>query len=106
MFRNRSLFLTAVLGCAVASYGATINYVTPAGSSTSGPVKASATLTTGSGTVSVTLTDLESNPTDVAQLISDLEIFFSNGATTGTLTSSSAQQITVNGGGTFTLGSM
>jgi len=81
-------------------------FVTPTGSSTGGgPVNASATLTTGAGTVSITLTDLQANPTDVAQLISDFDFVLSNGATTGVLASSSGQQIFVAGNGTTTLGS-
>jgi hypothetical protein len=96
-----------VLAISVPMAQATVfTYVTPTGSSTGGgPVNASATLTTGTGSVTITLTDLQANPTDVAQLISDLDFVLSNGATTGTLTSSSGQQITVNSGGTSLLGS-
>jgi len=84
----------------------TITFVTPTGATTSGgPVDASATFTTGAGTLSITLTDLQANPTDVAQLISDLSFTLSSGQTTGTLASSSTTQITVNTGGTTTLGS-
>jgi len=91
---------------AVASQANSFTFVTPTGSTTSGgPVSASATVTTGSGTVTVVLTDLLANPTDVAQLISDFDFVLSTGATTGTLASSSGQQITVNSGGTTTLGS-
>jgi hypothetical protein len=61
--------------------------------------------TTSAGQISITLTDLLANPTDVAQLISDLSFTLSNGVATGTLASSSGQQITVNSGGSFTLGS-
>jgi len=82
-----------------------ITFVTPAGSNTGGgPVSASATVTTGAGTVSITLTDLQANPTDVAQLISDFDFVLSGGQTSGVLTSSSGQQITVAGNGTTTLG--
>jgi hypothetical protein len=52
----------------------------------------------------ITITDLLAKPTDVAQPISDLSFKPSNGAATGTLTSSSGQQLTVNGNGTFALG--
>jgi hypothetical protein len=84
----------------------TITFVTPTGATTSGgAVSASATVITGAGTVFITLTDLQVNPKNVAQLISDFDFVLSNGATTGTLASSSGQQITVNGNGTFTLGS-
>lgn len=99
------LVVLAVLAASVtAAHASVITYVTPPGSTTSGPVDASATFTTGSGFVTITLTDLQTNPNDVAQLISDLEFVLSNGATTGTLFSSSGQDITVNSDGTFTLG--
>lgn len=105
MMRNMLYVCLAVLVCALASQAAMITYITPPGSTSGGgPVNASATFTTGAGTLSITLTDLQANPTDVAQLISDLDFVLSNGATTGTLSSSSGQEITVNGGGTFTLG--
>ena len=95
-----------VLACAVALQATTITFTTPAGSTTSGgAVSDSAIFTTGAGTLSVTLNDLEANPTDVAQLLSDLDFVLSTGQTTGTLSSSSGQEITVNSGGTFTLGS-
>ena len=95
-----------VTACTLAR-ASTITYVTPTGSSTSGgAVDASATFTTNDdGTVNITLTDLEANPTDVAQLISDVDFTFSNGATTGALSSGSGQEITVAKNGTFTLGS-
>lgn len=96
--------VTAVTA-AIPTQASTITFATPAGSTTGGqPVNASATLTTGAGTVNITLTDLQANPTSVVQTISDLEFTLSNGATTGTLTSSSGQQINVAANGTFTLG--
>src|SRR5215467_14079262 len=93
-------------GCLVAS-ASTITFVTPTGSTTSGgPVDASATITTGAGgAVTITLTNLEANPKDVAQLLSDLSFDFSGGETSGTLTSSSGTEIKVAGDGTFTTGS-
>jgi hypothetical protein len=98
----------ATLGLFLVAYAAsasTITYFTPTGASTGGgAVDASAMITTGDGTVSITLTDLEANATDVAQLISDFDFTLSSGATTGTLASSSGQEITVNSNGTFTLG--
>ena len=84
----------------------TVTFDTPAGSTTSGgAVDATATFVTGNGTLSITLTNLLANPTDVAQLLSDLSFNLSNGATTGTIGSSSGQEITVAGNGTFTTGS-
>lgn len=105
MTKNMLYACLAVLICALASQAAIITYITPSGSTSGGgAVNASATFTTGAGTLSISLTDLQANPTDVAQLLSDLDFVFSNGATTGTLSSSSGQEVTVNGGGTFTLG--
>ena len=54
--------------------------------------------------VNITLTDLEVNPGDVAQLLSGLSFTLSNGATTGTLFSSTDTQVTVNSGGTHSVG--
>lgn len=86
---------------------ATIFYTTPTGSTTSGgAVNASALFTTSGGSLSITLTNLQGNPGNVAQLLSDLD-FTLSGITTasGTLSSSAGQEITVNSGGTFTLAS-
>ena len=87
---------------------ATVTFVTPTGATTSGgPVDASATFTTSTNTIAVTLSNLEKNITDVAQAISDLFFTFSGStlSSTPTLTSSSGQEVTVNSGGTFSLGS-
>jgi len=101
VWRAALLLLAAATGARADS----ITFVTPTGSTTGGgPVDASATFTTGAGTIDITLTDLQANPTDVAQLISDLAFTLSNGAPAGTLTSSSGQEIDVNSGGTSTLG--
>jgi hypothetical protein len=59
---------------------------------------------TGAGTLSITLTDLLANPTDVGQLLSDLSFTLNTGQTAGTLASSSGQLITVAGNGSSTLG--
>jgi PEP-CTERM motif len=101
------LLTAAALSFAPAASGALITYVTPPGSTTSAPVNASATFNTNtSGVLTVTLTDLQANPTDVAQLISDLQFTLSGltGLTGSTTFSSSGQDITVNSGGTFALG--
>ncbi len=99
------LAILVVIGAPIA-HADTVTFDTPPGSTTSGgPVDATATFTTGNGTLSITLTDLQANPTDVAQLLSDLSFTLSNGATTGTISSSSGQEITVSGNGTFTIGS-
>jgi hypothetical protein len=51
------------------------------------------------------LTNLQANPTNVAQLLSDLSFTLSSSFAGAALSSSSGQEITVQGGGTFTLGS-
>jgi hypothetical protein len=82
-------------------------FTTPSGSTTSGgAVSATAVVTTNAnGTVTIALTNKQANITDVAQAISDFDFVLSNGATTGTLSASSGQQITIASGGTATLGS-
>jgi hypothetical protein len=89
------------------AHAGSITYVTPPGSSTSGgPVDASAEFVTSAGSLVITLNNLEANPKDVAQNLSDLVFTVSNGSLSGeTLSSSSGQVITVDKNGTFTLGS-
>jgi hypothetical protein len=84
----------------------TITYVTPTGATTSGgPVDASATFTTGTNSITVSLSNLQANITDVAQALSDLFFTYSGSNLSGqTLTSSSGQEINVASNGTFTLG--
>jgi len=55
--------------------------------------------------VTITLNNLEANPTSVVQNLSDLSFTLSNGAMSGTLGSNTGTEVTVNGDGTFTLGS-
>ena len=102
-------YISAALGALVCGVALQVNaqtFTTPTGSMTGGqPVDASAVFTTGSGTVTITLDNLLANPTSVVQNLSDLSFTLSNGATTGTLASSSGMEIRVNSGGTFTLGS-
>jgi hypothetical protein len=109
---NKNSFVAGAIGAAALTLlmtsplnAATITYVTPSGSSTSGgAVNASALFNTTAGALTVTLTNLQPNITDVAQALSDLNFTFSNGLTTGTLTSSSGQQVTIAANGTTTLG--
>jgi hypothetical protein len=87
------LAILVVVGAPTA-HADTVTFDTPPGSTTSGgPVDATATFTTGAGTLSITLTNLLANPKDVAQLLSDLEFTLGNGATTGTIASSSGQRL-------------
>jgi len=100
------LALTCLLADVSGLHGALITYITGEGALTSGnPISASATFTTAEGCLLLTITDLLTDPKDVTQAVSGLEFVLSNGATTGTLISSSAQEITVNKGGMYGLGS-
>jgi hypothetical protein len=70
------------------------------------PVNAEADLTTSAGSISITLKDLQANPTDVGQLLSDLSFAVGNGGslTGSSQTGASSQELTVKGGGTFNIG--
>jgi len=82
---------------ALSASAATITYSTATGATTGGgAVSATATFTTGDGTLDITLQNLLANPGNIAQVISDLEFTLSGGQTTGTLTSSSGTTIFVN----------
>lgn len=94
-------FVSAALGalaCGVAmQVNAATTFITPSGSMAGGqPVDASAMFTTGAGTVTITLNNLFADPTAAGQTLSDLFFTLSNGATTGTLASSSGQELTIN----------
>jgi hypothetical protein len=96
--------------CSFLAQADVVTFITPSGSTTGGgPVDATATITTGAGTITVSLTNLESNPKDVAQNLSDFSFTLSNGTATGASYApgsvDSAEEITVNGDNSFTLGS-
>ena len=102
----------ALLGLFAASVGSpahagTFVFVTPSVSSTSGPVNAEADFSVVAGTITITLKDLQANPTDVAQLLSDLHFTVDNASslTGASLSTSSGQEITVNSNGTSSTGS-
>jgi hypothetical protein len=81
--------------------------VTPTGATTGGgPVSARADLTTSAGSITLTLTNFQANPTDVSQLLSDVHFAVGNGGSlTGSAqTGASSQELTVNGNGTFSIG--
>lgn len=94
-----------VIGVLPAEAG-TYTYGTKPGATTAEPVNAEAIFTTGSGTLTITLKNLESNPTDVTQNISDLSFTLANGTNTGfTLSTSSGQEVSVGKKGVVSLGS-
>jgi hypothetical protein len=111
MSRNRMAqwFAAVVVGFAASAAKADIvTFVTPTGSTSTGgdPISASATFTTSGGTLTIVLKDLQGNPKDVAQLISDLSFTVGHGGSlTGSAqTGATSQEITVNGNGTFSTG--
>jgi hypothetical protein len=108
--RTRLLAATAALAALAlltpaGAEAAFVEYTTPAGSTQSGlPVDVLADITTGNGTISITLTNLEADPKSVAQALSGIAINFSAPVGTTGLTSGTGQEITVNGNGSFSLG--
>jgi hypothetical protein len=115
LFKPAKWILAPALSLAILSAGwvsgdcraNSVTFVTPAGSTAGGqPVSAEAVFTTSMNTLTITLTNLQANPTSVVQNLSDLFFTLSSGQTTGTLTSSSGMERTVNGNGSFTDGSV
>ena len=102
------LALAAASSIAPSASAGVITYETPAGSTTSGgAVDASATFTTSAGMLTITLENLLANPTDVAQLISDLSFTLSSDVTgSSSLSSSSAAEVDVASDGSFATGSV
>jgi hypothetical protein len=103
----RKVVMAAAGACllALTANANTITFVTPAGSSTGGgPVNAQVTFTTGAGMLDITLQNLQANPTDIAQALSDLSFTLDVSTAGSTLPLSSGQEITVNGNGTTSTG--
>ena len=105
-----SVFLLMILAVSVPMASAnTITFNTAVGATNpqSGqPVSATATFITGTNTLTITLTNLLINPTDVSQNISNLAFVLSSGQTTGSISSSSALQRNVASDGSYTDGSV
>jgi len=94
--------------CSLFAQAGNVTYITPSGSSVSGgPVDATAVFSISNGMIDVTLSNLQVNPTDAGQLLSDLSFTLGNGGSLSgaSLSSSTGQEITVNKGGSFSLGS-
>jgi len=70
------------------------------------PVSADATFVTGVNTLTITLRNLETDPTAIGQCISGLAFTLSGGQTGGTLTSSLGRERTINSNGTYTDGAI
>lgn len=103
--KSSPVVLAAALWLASSAEASTSTYVIPGGTTVGGePVSATATFVTSANELQITLTNLQNNPTNVIQGLSDLAFTFSTGQTTGSLLSSSALERTINGDGTFTNG--
>jgi hypothetical protein len=105
MMRGLVVLLAALL-LAPAAEGSVSTYVTPTGATDTAhdPVSATATFTTSTNTLTITLQNLQNNPKDVGQNLSDLGFTFSTGQTIGTLTTSSGTERTVIDNKTFSNG--
>jgi hypothetical protein len=92
------------LGVSTVRADSVSEWVTGSGATAGGqPVSASAVITIGAGgNVTVTLTNNFSNPTSRSQAVSGFIIIFSDGSTSGTITSSSSNLININSDGTIT----
>jgi hypothetical protein len=101
---TKNLILWAALLCVPVAFAGTATFSTPSGSTAGGlPVDASATFTTSAGTLDITIFNNLANPTSIIQNVSDL--FFSlSGVTSGTLASSSGNEIFVAADGTTSNG--
>jgi hypothetical protein len=83
------------------AWAATLTY-TATGTGGDGPESAMAVITTGSNSLSVTLSSLVANPTAAGQLVSDIEITLSTPPTSVSLTSSAGTLIDIAAGGAVT----
>lgn len=84
----KKLYAILMLLAAGPAGASMVTLTTPTNATTSGgAVNASATITTGADTVTVLLTNLEGNPLDVSQTISDFSFTLSNGFTAVNTTS-------------------
>jgi hypothetical protein len=86
-------------------FGNPVIFATPTGSTIDGlPVGADVTFTTGPGAIHVLpRNEPLTNPTDIAQAISDISFTFSNGSSAGaTITRNFGSELSVNSDGTFT----
>ena len=99
------LLATALTISGIAS-ATSITFVTPSGSATAdGSVNASAVFVTGPGTLTVTLSDLLSNPTSAGELLSYIQFGLSSSLNGSASMSSSATERMVNSDNSVTEGS-
>ena len=75
-------------------------FITPIGAATGdGPVDSTATFTETGNTITITIRNLEANPTGAGQTINGVDFSLSNSKTLGSLTSQDGTLRTVNGNG-------
>jgi hypothetical protein len=90
--------------CSSAALASTDTF-TATGTSSGGETQnASASFLTGAGTLTITLNNLISNPKSIGQDISGIFFTLSNGATIGSLTSSSGKELNVAANGHYSIG--
>ena len=101
--KSKLTMIASLIVCAGGLQATTVYEAT--GTLNSLPEDATASFVVAAGSITVTINDLESNPTSDIQDVSDVEFQLSGVTTGGTLTSSSGTQLTVNSDGTYTVGS-
>ena len=93
--------------CLGRAHAGTITFSTPLSASAGSlPVDAEAVFVTSADTLTLTLSNLLSNPESVDQNLSDLGFTVSTGQTAGTLTNSSSRERTIASDGTYSVGSV
>ena len=93
------------LGLATAPARAGLVFVTPDGSTTTGPVSAKVDFTVNNGSIEVVLTNLTQNPVDVPKLLSAIEFTATGASGSGELATVNSALITnVSAGGAYTAG--
>ena len=93
-----------LLALGMAAHAGSFTFATSAGAkeATGNAVSASAAITTGAGTVTITLSNLFVNPVTVAQNLSDFAFTLNgSGFGSGSLATSSGQEVTVASNGSF-----
>ena len=103
MLRIMRFLIPSLVVTSFVAWGAETDCSTPSGATVpDGAASAQATFTSGNGFITITLTNLLADPTSAGQLLSGLAFTLSNGATAGTLGSSSANIRSIAGDGSFT----
>ena len=104
---GRPLGITALLGAAMVLSGnsalASLTYQTgPGATDSNGSVDASAIITLGNGTVTVTLTDLLQNPVSSGQTLSGINFNISGASGSATLATATGYTTSIMSGGSYT----